>query len=115
LRPDPIPFARRTGRRGPCAGFVAEWLEAQGVEGTPCLRAIMLDWRRLGVEAGVSHWCARLGLTPCAPEPFAVALAAQERGGALLGVLTADCWFVTRSFSRVVIESRPTILKAWHV
>jgi hypothetical protein len=115
MRPDPIAFARSCPTRGPCAHYVAGWLSAQGAPCTPSLREIMRDWRRLGVESGVAHWAERIGLTPCAPQPFAVALARQDGGAPLLGIITGDGLFVTRSFSRVLIASDLEILKAWRV
>jgi hypothetical protein len=115
MSPDPICFAQACGTRGPCAQFVASWLWIQGVDGLPSRRAIYRDWRRLGVEAGVAHWAERIGLTPCPPGPFAIALAAQPQGAPLLGVMSSAGFFVTRSFSRVLIASDFEIVKAWRV
>jgi hypothetical protein len=115
MTPDPITFARGCGTRGPCAQFVAQWLFLRGVAGTPSLRAILRDWRAMGVEAGAEHWCRRLGLAPSAPCPGAVALARQPGGGPLLGLIDGNGLFVTRSFSRVLIDRRPDIIKAWRV
>jgi hypothetical protein len=115
VSPDPISFAQACGTRGPCAHYVAQWLRAQGVTAAPSLREIMQDWRRLGVAAGVAHWAERIGLTPCPPGPFAIALAAQPQGAPLLGVLSDAGLFVTRSFSRVLITSDMEIVKAWRV
>jgi hypothetical protein len=110
---DPIDFARRCNSAGPCAQYVALWLKAQGVDGAPGRRAILRDWRRFGVEAGVALWCDRLGFRECAPGAYAIALAAQPDGAPLLGVIAENGLFVTRSFRRVRIARAPDILKAW--
>lgn len=115
MTPDPITFAHGCGAKGPCAQYVAQWLFVSGVARVPSRREIIRDWRRLGVEAGVSHWAERIGLTPCAPEPLAIAVAAQPQGAPLLGIISGDRLFVTRSFSRVLIASDLEILKAWRV
>jgi hypothetical protein len=111
----PIVFARECGLSGPCAHFVAQWLRQHGVEGAPTMRAILRDWRRFGVEAGTYLWCRRLRLYPCAPCPGAVALVGQPGGEPLLGLLDENNVFVTRSFSRVLIDKNPKIIKAWRV
>jgi hypothetical protein len=115
MTPDPISFARGCGTKGPCAQYVAQWLFLRGVSGAPSTREIYRDWRRLGVEAGVSLWCERLGLVPCAPEPRAIALVRQPDGAEdpILGILTEANLFVTRSFSKVLIVRDPEIMKAW--
>jgi hypothetical protein len=115
MTPDPISFAHGCGARGPCAQYVAQWLFVRGVARVPSRREIMRDWRRFGVEAGVAHWAERIGLTPCPVEPLAIALAAQPDGAPLLGVMSGDGLFVTRSFSRVLIAGDFDITKAWRV
>lgn len=110
-----IDFARDCRVRGPCAEFVACWLAEHGKSDLPSLQEIMRDWRRYGVEKGVEVWCERLGLIPCDNSWGDVALVTQRRGGLLLGVLDLDGLFVTRSFSRVLIERNPMIVKAWRV
>lgn len=112
---DLIDFARTCNVRGPCANFVAHWLSAHGVVGVPSLREIVKDWRRFGVEFGTKYWCHRIGLQPSDPLPFAVALVEQKGGKPLLGVLSEDQWFVTRSFGRVLIDKNPTIIRSWRV
>ncbi|WP_363346279.1 hypothetical protein [Methylocystis echinoides] len=117
MTPDPISFARGCGTKGPCAQFVVQWLFIHGLSGGPSTREIYRDWRRLGVEAGVSSWCEKLGLTPCAPQPHAIALARQPQDAEdpLLGILTEDGLFVTRSFAKVLIVRDVDIVKAWRV
>ena len=115
LTPDPIAFARECGDPGPCARYVALWLTEKGVPGAPRLRTILRDWRRMGVEAAVAHWCERMGLLPCAAAPGAVALVTQPAGDPVFGVLASQEVFVTRSFSRVLIVKNPQIIKAWRV
>jgi hypothetical protein len=112
---DLIKFAFDCGTRGPCAQFVSEWLALHGVDGVPSRRAIARAWRAHGVESGVELWCARLGLAPCDPVPGAVALMRPAVGGLLLGVIAIDGAFVTRSFSKVQIDWRPEIVRAWRV
>lgn len=115
MKPEPLRFARECGTMGPCAQYVAAWLAAQGVDGTPSMREIIRDWRRHGVENGVELWCERIGLRPCPPASFCVVLAAQPGGKPLLGVLDGNGLFVTRSFMRVLIQTNPQIMKAWRV
>jgi hypothetical protein len=112
---DLIKFAFECGTRGPCAQFVGQWLALHGVEGVPSRRAIARDWRAHGVERGSELWCARLGLVPCDPAPGVVALMRPAIGGLLLGVIAIDGAFVTRSFSKVQIDWRPEIVRAWRV
>lgn len=112
----PIDFARRCKLRGPCAQFVAHWLNLQGVAGAPSRREILRDWRRFGVTEGVALWCEKIGLIACAPGPGAIALAEQGAlGERLLGLIDANGLFVTRSFGRVLIQRDPIIVRAWRV
>lgn len=112
---NPLEFARVPTRRNEsCAGFVARWLAALGVARTPNRREIIAAWRQHGIAQGVAHWCDLIGLEPCEPETNAIALAEQDGGDLILGVLTEDGWFVTRSFG-VVARLKPRIVACWRI
>ncbi|MBM3552159.1 MAG: hypothetical protein FJX45_10405 [Alphaproteobacteria bacterium] len=98
----------------PCAGFVARWLNYRGVSKTPSPSAIRYAWHRNGIAQGVAIWCNLIGLEPCAPEANAVALAEQEGGDLIVGVLTAEGWFVTRSFGAVA-RLKPKVIACWRI
>lgn len=112
---DPIALARAPASHWEtCAGFVARWLASAGWSTTPSRLDICRAWKEHGVLEGCAIWCALIGLEPCAPAPHCVAVARQQGGEMLVGVVDASGYFVTRSFG-VMLVATPHIVAAWRI
>lgn len=116
---DPIEFVRRVRPplRETCGGFVVRWLEAIGLRAarTPAPAELMRTWRKEGVIEGAENWFALMGLERCAPAPHCVAVAEQEGGGPLVGVIRADGRFVACAFGDLAVKAQPRIIAAWRI
>jgi hypothetical protein len=116
---DPITFARmvKPPAHETCGGFVVRWLEAVGLRAarTPTPAELMQTWRKDGVLGGAENWFALMGLERCAPGPYCVAVAEQDGGGPLVGVIRTDGRFVACSFGKLAAKAQPRIIAAWRI
>lgn len=113
----PLEFARQPASKWEtCGGFVGRWLEAAGLRArAPTTAEILRTWRESGVIGGAEKQFALMGLEPCGPAPGCVAVAEQDGGGPLIGVIDDAGNFVTRSFGRMKMEREPRIIAAWRI
>lgn len=113
----PLEFARQPASKWEtCGGFVVRWLEVNGLRArTPTTAEILHDWRENGVIGGAEKQFALMGLEPCEPGPGCVAVAEQDGGGPLIGVIDDAGNFVTRAFGSVAMRRKPRIIAAWRI
>ena len=113
----PLEFARQPASKWEtCAGFAVRWLEAAGVRARiPTTAEILYRWRADGILDGAEKQFALMGLERCEPSPGCVAVAEQDGGGPLIGVIDDAGNFVTRSFGSVAFKREPRIIAAWRI